>query len=90
MVSVAARLTMTSLRASRSKGFYADPAVMRQRLSEHQRMSMTRPTWSPTVRTRMDVHHKIPEARSARADNMKEVDIVVPGMSDRQPPNGGV
>ncbi|AUH67456.1 alpha/beta hydrolase [Gordonia sp. PS3] len=54
MVSIPARLTMASLRATRSKKFYADPAVMTERLPRHQRKSMTTPPWLPTVQVSLE------------------------------------
>ncbi len=43
MVSIRARLVMASLRAHRSKRFYADPQTMRARLARHQDPRKTEP-----------------------------------------------
>lgn len=55
MSSLAARAVTLSLRAQRSKRFYADPALMRRRLPRHQDRRQTRPpravTRSVVVRT---------------------------------------
>lgn len=57
MVSLRSHLVTISLRAQRSKRFYADPAVMRARLPKHQSPHKTEPIRSVRRRVRVAESH---------------------------------